>query len=53
MAGWLAAFGYGYLEEDRVAVLKALQRRFRPRLIDGRLDGETAAIAQWLAQVVT
>ena len=48
VAGWLATYGYGYLEEDFPAVLAAVQRRFRPRLIDGRLDGETAAIARWL-----
>ncbi len=49
VADWLSAYGYGYLDEDPQAVLRAVQRRFRPRLIDGQLDGETAAIARWLA----
>lgn len=48
----LARFGYGYLEEDWPAVLRALQRHFRPACVDGRLDGETAAIAAWLAAQV-
>lgn len=48
----LASFGYGYLEEDFAAVLAAVQRRFRRARIDGRLDGETAAIARWLAAQV-
>ena len=48
----LAAFGYGYLEADFAAVLTAVQRRFRRGRLDGRLDGETAAIARWLAAQV-
>lgn len=48
----LARFGYGYLEEGFAAVLTALQRRFRPACLDGRLDGETAAIALWLADQI-
>jgi len=48
----LAAFGYGYLEADFAAVLTAVQRRFRRARLDGRLDGETAAIARWLAAQV-
>lgn len=52
VAAWLAAFGYGYLEEDLPAVLRALQRHFRPARVDGRPDGETAAIARWLAETV-
>ncbi len=51
IAGWLTEIGYGYLEEDRAAVLRAVQRRIRPRRIDGRLDGETAAAIRWLAHV--
>ncbi len=47
---WLSAIGYGYLDENPTAVLRALQRRARPRRIDGRLDGETAAVARWLAR---
>ena len=45
----LAAFGYavpvtGEVDAATQTVLAAFQRRFRPRLIDGRLDEETAAI---------
>lgn len=50
IAGWLSAIGYGFFEQDPTAVLRAIQRRLRPRLIDGRLDGETAAAIRWLAQ---
>ncbi len=50
IAGWLAAIGYGFVEDNPVAVLRAVQRRARPRRIDGRLDGETAAAIRWLAQ---
>lgn len=50
LAGWLSEIGYGYLDQDRTAVLRALQRRARPRRIDGRLDGETAAVIRWLAE---
>ena len=39
----LARFGYGFAEEFFAAVLTAFQRRFRPSLCDGRLDGETMA----------
>lgn len=38
----LAAIGYGYLEEDLSAVLRAFQRHFRPARVDGHLDAETA-----------
>ncbi|MEX0921910.1 MAG: N-acetylmuramoyl-L-alanine amidase [Rhodovibrionaceae bacterium] len=44
----LSAFGYGYLEEDFAAVLRAFQRRFRPAAITGALDGETAALIDGL-----
>lgn len=47
--GWLASSGYGYLEEDFAAVLRAVQRRYRPSRIDGQLDPETAGIAFALA----
>lgn len=50
VARWLRAIGYGYLEEDAAAVLRAVQRRARPRRIDGCLDGETAAAIRWLAK---
>jgi len=49
---WLARFGYGYLEADFAAVLRALQRHFRPARVDGRLDAECAGIARWLADAV-
>ncbi len=52
LAGWLAAFGYGYLEEDLAAVLRALQRHFRPERVDGLADPESCAIACWLAENV-
>lgn len=45
----LCAFGYaapvtGEVDAATQTVLAAFQRRFRPRLIDGRLDEETASI---------
>ena len=39
----LARFGYGYLEEDFAAVVRAFQRRFRPEALSGDVDRETAA----------
>jgi N-acetylmuramoyl-L-alanine amidase len=39
----LAAFGYGYLEEDPAAVVRAFQRHFRPQAVTGTPDGETVA----------
>jgi len=39
----LARFGYGYLDEDFPAVVRAFQRRFRPKALTGEVDGETAA----------
>jgi N-acetylmuramoyl-L-alanine amidase len=39
----LARFGYGYLEADFAAVVRAFQRRFRPEALTGEVDGETAA----------
>jgi N-acetylmuramoyl-L-alanine amidase len=38
----LAAFGYGYLEEDFRAVAAAFQRHFRPSAVTGEVDAETA-----------
>jgi N-acetylmuramoyl-L-alanine amidase len=38
----LAAFGYGYLEEDLRAVVTAFQRHFRPDGMSGDMDAETA-----------
>ena len=39
----LARFGYGYLDEDLPAVLRAFQRHFRPSAVTGEADAETAA----------
>ncbi len=44
----LAAFGYGYLEEDFEAVVRAFQRHFQPRNVTGIADARTAAILQTL-----
>ncbi len=39
----LAAFGYGYLEEDFGAVVRAFHRHFRPETLTAKADGETTA----------
>ncbi len=39
----LARFGYGFLDEDLPAVLRAFQRHFRPDAVTGEADAETAA----------
>jgi len=39
---WLGAFGYGFLEEDLSAVIAAFQRHFRPGIISGQADADTA-----------
>lgn len=44
----LAAFGYGYIEEDFAAVLRAFQRHYRPAAVTGALDAETAALIDGL-----
>jgi N-acetylmuramoyl-L-alanine amidase len=46
----LAALGYGFLDEDLPAVLRAFQRRFRPAAVTGALDGETAGLLAALAR---
>ena len=46
----LGRIGYGYLDEDLAAVLRAFQRRFRPASVTGILDGETAALLRAVAQ---
>lgn len=48
----LASFGYGYLEEDFAAVLRAFQRHFRPESVTGRLDAETAGRLRALAALL-
>ena len=48
----LAAFGYGWLAEGNAettaAVVRAFQRHFRPRRIDGRWDEECGRRLSWL-----
>ncbi|RYG24959.1 MAG: N-acetylmuramoyl-L-alanine amidase, partial [Burkholderiales bacterium] len=40
-AGFMLALErFGYDVEDRVAAVTAFQRRFRPEMIDGEIDGE-------------
>ncbi len=39
----LARYGYGYLDEDPAAVIRAFQRHFRPGAVTGEADAETAA----------
>ncbi len=39
----LGAIGYGLAPEIEAAVVTAFQRHFRPRCVDGVIDGETAA----------
>lgn len=51
----LAAIGYassssGTMDEETAAAIAAVQRRFRPERVDGRLDAETAALLRWLAE---
>ena len=41
--GALARLGYGYLDEDLPAVLRAFQRHFRPAAVTGEADAETGA----------
>lgn len=38
----LGTFGYGFLDEDLGAVVRAFQRHFRPQALTGRIDRETA-----------
>jgi N-acetylmuramoyl-L-alanine amidase len=38
----LAAFGYGYLDGDPAAVVRAFQRHFRPEAVTGEVDAKTA-----------
>ena len=38
----LAAFGYGYLDDDLAAAITAFQRHFRPEKLTGDVDAETA-----------
>jgi N-acetylmuramoyl-L-alanine amidase len=44
----LAALGYGFLDEDLAAVLRAFQRRHRPAAVTGALDAETAGVLEAL-----
>ncbi len=52
----LSAFGYdcpasGVLDEDTRLAITAFQRHFRPKLVSGIPDGETAVLAALLARV--
>ncbi len=38
----LAAFGYGYLDDNPAAVVRAFQRHFRPEAVTGEIDAATA-----------
>ncbi len=38
----LAEFGYGDLDDDPAAVVRAFQRHFRPNAVTGEVDAETA-----------
>ena len=40
----LGAFGYGYLEDDFGAVVRAFQRHFQPENVTGAADARTGAI---------
>ncbi len=40
----LGEIGYGYLDEDFTAVLRAFQRHFHPTAVSGELDRETAGV---------
>lgn len=51
VSGTLAAIGYGYLDEDPAAVLRAFQRRFRPAAITGVPDEETARLIAAVANL--
>jgi N-acetylmuramoyl-L-alanine amidase len=53
----LAAFGYecpttGVLDEDTRFAISAFQRHFRPKIISGIPDGETAALAALLVRAL-
>lgn len=45
----LSRIGYGYLEEDFPAVLRAFQRRYRQGRVDGVLDAETMGVIEGVA----
>ena len=48
----LAAFGYGYLDHDPAAVVRAFQRHFRPEAVTGTIDAETAGRLEALLGLV-
>ncbi|HIC80787.1 MAG TPA: N-acetylmuramoyl-L-alanine amidase [Kiloniellaceae bacterium] len=41
VASALSTVGYGYVEEDLPAVIRAFQRRYRPAAVTGQADAET------------
>ncbi len=48
----LAAFGYGYLDDDPAAVVRAFQRHFRPEAVTGEIDATTAGRLEALLDLV-
>ncbi len=48
----LERFGYGYLDEDQGAVIRAFQRHFRPESVTGTLDRETGRRLNALLRLV-
>ena len=52
VAGALTAIGYGFVDEDLPAVIRAFQRHYRPSAITGEADAETrrrlAALLAWI-----
>ncbi len=48
----LAAFGYGYLDDDPAAVVRAFQRHFRPEAVTGEIDAATAGRLEALLDLV-
>ncbi len=48
----LERYGYGYLDEDPAAVIRAFQRHFRPESVTGTLDRETGRRLNALLRLV-
>jgi len=48
----LAEFGYGYLDHDPAAVVRAFQRHFRPEAVTGEIDAETTGRLAGLLDLV-
>ena len=41
----------GYKTNNRFLALKAFQRRFRPKLVDGKIDQECLKISDFIAKI--